>query len=651
MLPTHRLRALLHSCLLAVLCASGPPVHALDPAIPLDGYRHDRWGEAEGAPRFIDTLAQTADGWLWVAGRQAGLFRFDGVRFHPHETVDGSKLQNPGITVLRPARDGALWIGHGRGGVTVLRGGRYRHLLLPAQTGAVYAIAEDGDGVAWAATGRGLFRLAGGKAERVGTELGYPNARAEYALADGAGRLWAVDGQSLYVMTPGGKAFERVRAANANAMVIEAGDGGIWLVQGKAFARVASPSARRVLSPTGRGSSFQSVFDRDGNLWSGNCPVGVCVLRPAHWRHGAAFTPVDAAERFDEPWQMTSLTVVSMMEGRDGSIWIGTPSGLERLRDQPVHMVPELFDRGKSQAAPALDGGILTVQVRRFDDTAGLSRIAGGKVETLPDPLAARALDRAPDGTLVLAGERGIALHGRNGVQRFGLPPDLAASDNLRITKMVAGIGEFWLWTARSGPWHYRGGRWTAPSADVDANPAVVAADAAGRSYLGLPGNRLRIVDGAGTLDYDGTDGIGVGKFMFIWPGAPLLVSGRKARRSWPAAASIRCVPMCRAAWVSSTASSKAPAAPAGSMPNGASSACRRRTGRAPPATRAWHCGARCSIRSRATWAAAKPRTSPTRLSPRPMAGCGSPANAGSPGSIPASSRRTPPCRTWKCCR
>ena len=215
-----------------------------------------------------------------------------------------------------------------------------------------------------------------------------------------------------------------------------------------------------------------------------------------------------------------------MMEDRDGSLWIGTPSGLERLRDQPVHMVAELFDRGKSNAAPHPDGSIYAVQIRKLDDTTGMARIAAGKVTMLPNPLGIRAIDSARDGTLVLAGEQGIELHGPGGVRHIPLPHDLPAESAARISNVRAGIGELWLWTRRLGAWHYRDGHWTrTPAAD---DPMMVTVDAAGRRYHGLAGNRLRIVDGSRVQAWDAADGIDVGDFKFNGPGTPLLIAGNQ---------------------------------------------------------------------------------------------------------------------------
>lgn len=135
---------------------------------------------------LIDALAQTEDGWMWVSAHYAGLFRFDGVRFYPFVSDDGSRLSGAAISVLRPGPDGALWIGHGRGGVSVPRGGRFEHVITPEVSGGVYAISHGTDGATWVASKNGLFRIAGKRAERVGTTQGLRGPRAEYVLADAA---------------------------------------------------------------------------------------------------------------------------------------------------------------------------------------------------------------------------------------------------------------------------------------------------------------------------------------------------------------------------------------------------------------------------------------------------------------------------------
>lgn len=57
----------------------------------LGSFQHTSNRAAEGAPGYISRLAQTADGFLWMAGPK-GLVRFDGVQFTPFKPVPGEHL-------------------------------------------------------------------------------------------------------------------------------------------------------------------------------------------------------------------------------------------------------------------------------------------------------------------------------------------------------------------------------------------------------------------------------------------------------------------------------------------------------------------------------------------------------------------------------
>src|SRR5262245_34259735 len=67
-------------CLIFVI-SSVARIAALDPASHITQYGHTVWRVQDGyfGGRALD-IAQTTDGYVWV-GTDAGLFRFDGVRF------------------------------------------------------------------------------------------------------------------------------------------------------------------------------------------------------------------------------------------------------------------------------------------------------------------------------------------------------------------------------------------------------------------------------------------------------------------------------------------------------------------------------------------------------------------------------------------
>lgn len=501
-----------------------PAAHALDPKLGLSGYRHERWGEGDGAPSLIDAIAQTEDGWLWLASRHAGLHRFDGVRFLPYATSDGSRPQNPGISAMLPDSGNSLWIGHGAGGLSVLRGQRIHHILKPDQTRSVFAFAHGQDGSIWAATGRGLYQIRNDVATRVDTARGYEAATSSYVMADSQGRVWAADWANLYLLEPGQSIFRKVRKVELSPLVLESPDGSVWLVIGKKFERLSPPATRAGSYRTARASSFQSGFDKDGNLWSGNCPVGICVVRPGVWQDKPGFDVLASPERLDQPWQMSSLSVQSVFIDREGSVWLGTAAGLERLRDQPIHMVKELMDRGIVHALPHPDGRIVVIEKNGLHGPHTLSEIVDGKLVRHDNPLDFQVMARTPGGSLILAGSRGIERHDAAGVTPIPLPPvPQEAGKPLRFMSLAAGNDDLWLRIGTHGTWRFSKGEWHRPDVK-NMSGHEIAVDRAGRAYLSSY-TRLAMVAGQNVHEIP-FDERRFGSIIKIHAGEQVIVSG-----------------------------------------------------------------------------------------------------------------------------
>src|SRR6267142_1205768 len=87
------------------------PVFSLNPDRHISQYGHTAWRVQDGYfGGKVRKITQTSDGYIWV-GTEAGLFRFDGVRFVPWSSLAGEQLSSTYIIALRGARDGSLWIG------------------------------------------------------------------------------------------------------------------------------------------------------------------------------------------------------------------------------------------------------------------------------------------------------------------------------------------------------------------------------------------------------------------------------------------------------------------------------------------------------------------------------------------------------------
>src|SRR3954470_22650761 len=76
-----------------------PSAFALSPELRISQLYHTALTAKDGAPTAIESLAQTSDGYLWIASA-AGLFRFDGVRFERIDSVGGQRLPSTNVLSL-----------------------------------------------------------------------------------------------------------------------------------------------------------------------------------------------------------------------------------------------------------------------------------------------------------------------------------------------------------------------------------------------------------------------------------------------------------------------------------------------------------------------------------------------------------------------
>ena len=176
---------------------------ALDSSRSLTQYVHRIWTTQQGLPSgTIYDIWQTRDGFLWL-GTQTGLVRFDGVRFTAAETLYPGLPENLWIRSGFEDADGALWVATNDSGVFRLGAGSVTHYStkegLPSDQ--LYCLIPGAQGSSWACTGKGLAKLSsgaqlsGGKIETPygGSRLGTETVRAACVAPDG--KVWAgIDG-------------------------------------------------------------------------------------------------------------------------------------------------------------------------------------------------------------------------------------------------------------------------------------------------------------------------------------------------------------------------------------------------------------------------------------------------------------------------
>ncbi len=137
------------------------PAVALDPRFGLSQYHSSTWQIENGLPQnSAQVLLQTRDGYIWI-GTQAGLARFDGVRFVVFDRANTAEMVRENIRALAEDSQGALWIGTDSGLLPLPP--RHVHPLLARPTACssdkVRSLLVDRGGLLWVGTERGRLSL------------------------------------------------------------------------------------------------------------------------------------------------------------------------------------------------------------------------------------------------------------------------------------------------------------------------------------------------------------------------------------------------------------------------------------------------------------------------------------------------------------
>lgn len=493
-------------------------------------YSHAAWTASDGAPVHIVRMAQTPDGWLWL-GTPNGLYRFDGVRFHPFVASNGEKLLSPRILELAPQPNGDLYIGYEAPGLSVLHpDGRLEHLAPATKDGVVAKVTDvirAADGTLWLGSSLGLRRLKQGRWSTLGSAQGCPDGPITIAL-DGNQQLWATNGRHLFrvdraagrcvpasPLAPAGAASEMMLGFRTSP------DGRFWAGGDGHLALLSSPAPGAAARPNhlGQSSGSTAIFDRAGNLWALRCPTGVCLAESAGTGSGSYIDVATATtSRLDQPGQLSSLAPRVIMEDREGDIWLGSPTGIERFRRNTLRPVGLPAIKGDFHVAPDLDGSVWVVAPQerrgwRYDPAARSLTALPGKV---------RGATPGPDGIVVILTEDGIRVRGAGGETRIDLPGPLPMSAWAR------GDGErVWLGGSNVPVQLWDGHAWK-PQGDLPGADFVFStAGRRGHMWRGLADGRLVLFEG-GRLRTEYTQAAlgGIGQATCVSTAPELVVGG-----------------------------------------------------------------------------------------------------------------------------
>jgi signal transduction histidine kinase/ligand-binding sensor domain-containing protein len=313
---------------------------AVDADRRISQYAHTAWrtqdGFLSGSPNAI---AQTSDGYIWI-GTQAGLVRFDGVRFVPWTPPEQNRLPSPHVTSLLAARDGSLWIGTQAG---LVHWKNEEWITNPDMRGRISMMVQDDAGAIWVGQswlpegGTPLCQLNDTKTRCYGEADGFSFPDAGSFLLDAHKNFWIGGTNALLQWKPGSsstypisslKGFQGIDGVQCLAA---APDGSLWvgiaMPGAGGLQRFVQGKWKTFIAPELNGNTLDVLalyLDRENNLWVGTYKQGLYRI------HGSS------VDHFGSADGLSSDEVYKFYEDREGNLWVATSKGLDSFRDTRV---------------------------------------------------------------------------------------------------------------------------------------------------------------------------------------------------------------------------------------------------------------------------------------------------------------------------
>ncbi len=289
--------------------------------------KHESW-QMKGNHTFssVYDILQTSDGLLWFTA-SAGAVRYNGSGFRTFSNATETAFKSSFAVSLAEYPEGTLWVGTGNG-LLRMKGGDWTFFGktsgLPGRV--IMKLLVDSGHRLWAGTDHGLAFRDGEDDFHVFSRLQESMIRGLIEIAPK--KIWVIAGTRLYAIA-GDRIASVCRASETGEVLSVAPDhrGGGWISAEKGLFHFQNGQLYPVqLGLPSSGTKYilsTMLVARDGTLWCGVKGMGLGRLVSGQF------------QLFGEKDGLTQQDVLSLMEDREGSLWVGTGDGVDQFRAAP----------------------------------------------------------------------------------------------------------------------------------------------------------------------------------------------------------------------------------------------------------------------------------------------------------------------------
>jgi ligand-binding sensor domain-containing protein/signal transduction histidine kinase len=378
-----------------------------------------RLAAAADLPKLVISLAETADGKVWMGTREQGLYvvtgdgtvsivskglpdkkinavlpvgsdelwvgsdngvaRWNGKEFSP-STASRTSEHTQAFAMIRD-RDSNVWVGTSSGLVRITPKGLTSTQQSDNGSQAVTALFEDREGNLWVGTAQGIERFRESPFTTYSVTSGLPFQSYGPVYVDPEGRVWLASSEShgLYWMEDGSVGHVKdTKLDNDVVYSIDGREGELWIGRqrgGLTHVVYKGDSLQTKTYTRAEGLAENSVYavheNRDGTVWAGTLSAGLSRFKNGN------FTTYTTANG------LASNTISSITEASDGTLWVGSPNGVNALSNGQWHLYSsrEGLPPGNVNCLFQDSSGTLWIGTAN-----GLGFITSGNVQTVEVP-------------------------------------------------------------------------------------------------------------------------------------------------------------------------------------------------------------------------------------------------------------------------